>query len=48
MIVPVNYEFRDFFHIARKLTVVCFIALAVGLLLFGELQLLQSFEFSIE
>lgn len=34
MIAPASYKFRDFFHIGWKLTVVCFVALAIGLVLF--------------
>jgi len=37
MIAPANYQFRDFFHIGWRLTLVCFIMLIVGLVLFWRL-----------
>ncbi|MFZ5918463.1 MAG: SLC13 family permease [Chloroflexota bacterium] len=37
MIAPANYQFRDFFHIGWRLTLVCFAALIVGLVLFWRL-----------
>lgn len=37
MIAPANYQFRDFFHIGWRLTLVCFITLIVGLTLFWRL-----------
>jgi di/tricarboxylate transporter len=37
MIGPANYEFRDFFRIGWRLTIICFIALIAGLILFWRL-----------
>jgi len=37
MIAPANYRFRDFYPIGWRLTLVCFIALIVGLILFWRL-----------
>lgn len=37
MITPANYEFEDFFRVGWRLTLVCFLALLVGLLLFWNL-----------
>ena len=37
MITPANYTFRDFFHIGWRLTLVCFVALLVGMVLFWGL-----------
>ena len=37
MIAPANYEFKDFFNVGWPLTVVCFIALLIGLVLFWGL-----------
>jgi len=37
MIAPANYRFRDFYHIGWRLTLVCFITLIVGLILFWRL-----------
>ncbi|MCR4408115.1 MAG: SLC13 family permease [Anaerolineae bacterium] len=37
MIAPANYEFGDFFHIGWRLTIVCFIALLIGLIVFWRL-----------
>jgi di/tricarboxylate transporter len=37
MIAPANYQFRDFYRIGWRLTLVCFIALTVGLTLFWRL-----------
>jgi len=37
MIAPANYQFRDFFRIGWRLTLVCFIMLLVGLILFWGL-----------
>ena len=37
MITPANYEFEDFFHIGWRLTIVCFLALLLGLVLFWGL-----------
>ena len=37
MIAPANYQFRDFYHIGWRLTLVCFITLIVGLILFWRL-----------
>jgi di/tricarboxylate transporter len=37
MIAPANYQFRDFFHIGWRLTIVCFIVLIIGLILFWGL-----------
>jgi di/tricarboxylate transporter len=37
MIAPANYEFKDFFRIGWRLTVVCFIGLLAGLVLFWGL-----------
>jgi di/tricarboxylate transporter len=37
MIGPANYQFRDFFHIGWRLTIVCFVALIAGLILFWRL-----------
>jgi di/tricarboxylate transporter len=37
MIAPANYKFQDFFHIGWKLTVVCFAALSIGMILFWNL-----------
>ncbi len=37
MIAPANYQFRDFFHIGWRLTIVCFIVLIIGLILFWRL-----------
>jgi di/tricarboxylate transporter len=34
MIAPANYEFEDFFHIGWRLTIVCFVMLLVGLIVF--------------
>jgi di/tricarboxylate transporter len=37
MIAPANYEFGDFFHIGWRLTIVCFVMLLVGLIVFWRL-----------
>jgi len=37
MIAPANYEFKDFFHIGWRLTIICFLMLLVGLVLFWGL-----------
>lgn len=37
MIAPGNYKFRDFFRIGWRLTLVCFFALMLGLILFWQL-----------
>ncbi len=37
MIAPANYQFRDFLNIGWKLTIVCFIGLVLGLILFWNL-----------
>ncbi len=37
MIAPANYQFRDFFQIGWRLTLVCFITLIIGLILFWRL-----------
>jgi len=37
MIGPANYEFKDFFHIGWRLTIVCFVMLLVGLTVFWRL-----------
>jgi di/tricarboxylate transporter len=37
MIAPANYRFRDFFRIGWRLTLVCFVMLIVGLILFWRL-----------
>ncbi|MBN1810329.1 MAG: SLC13 family permease [Anaerolineae bacterium] len=37
MIAPANYQFGDFFRIGWRLTIVCFVALLVGLVLFWRL-----------
>lgn len=37
MIAPANYEFKDFFHIGWRLTIVCFLMLLAGLALFWKL-----------
>ena len=37
MIAPANYEFEDFFHIGWRLTIVCFVMLLVGLIVFWRL-----------
>ena len=37
MIVPANYQFRDFFHIGWRLTLVCFVMLLVGMIVFWGL-----------
>jgi di/tricarboxylate transporter len=37
MIAPANYEFKDFFHVGWRLTIVCFLMLLVGLTLFWRL-----------
>ena len=37
MITPANYEFKDFFRIGWRLTIVCFLTLLVGLVLFWRL-----------
>jgi len=37
MIAPANYEFKDFFHIGWRLTIVCFVMLLVGLVVFWRL-----------
>jgi di/tricarboxylate transporter len=37
MIGPANYQFRDFFRIGWRLTIVCFLALIAGLILFWKL-----------
>ncbi len=37
MIAPANYEIKDFFHIGWRLTIVCFLMLLVGLVLFWRL-----------
>jgi di/tricarboxylate transporter len=37
MVAPANYQFRDFSRIGWRLTLVCFIALIVGLTLFWKL-----------
>jgi di/tricarboxylate transporter len=36
MIGPANYQFRDFFRIGWRLTLVCFVMLLIGLLLFWK------------
>jgi di/tricarboxylate transporter len=37
MMAPANYRFSDFFRIGWRLTIVCFIMLIVGLILFWRL-----------
>jgi di/tricarboxylate transporter len=37
MIAPANYEFEDFFHVGWRLTIVCFVMLLVGLVVFWRL-----------
>lgn len=37
MIAPGNYHFSDFFHLGWRLTLVCFITLIIGLMLFWEI-----------
>jgi di/tricarboxylate transporter len=37
MIAPANYEFGDFFHIGWRLTIVCFVMLLAGLIVFWRL-----------
>jgi di/tricarboxylate transporter len=37
MIAPANYEFKDFFHIGWRLTIVCFLMLLIGLIVFWRL-----------
>lgn len=37
MITPAIYEIKDFFHIGWRLTIVCFLALLIGLVLFWKL-----------
>jgi di/tricarboxylate transporter len=37
MIAPANYEFKDFFHMGWRLTIVCFVMLLVGLIVFWGL-----------
>lgn len=37
MLAPANYEFKDFFHIGWRLTMVCFVMLLIGLILFWRL-----------
>ena len=37
MIAPANYEFSDFFHVGWRLTIVSFVMLVIGLLLFWRL-----------
>ncbi|MGA9347795.1 MAG: SLC13 family permease [Anaerolineae bacterium] len=37
MIAPANYKFEDFFHIGWRLTIVCFVMLLVGLIVFWRL-----------
>ena len=37
MIGPANYEFGDFFHIGWRLTIVCFVMLLIGLIVFWRL-----------
>ena len=37
MIAPANYEFRDFWHIGWRLTLISFVMLLIGLLLFWRL-----------
>jgi di/tricarboxylate transporter len=37
MIAPANYSFRDFFKIGWRLTLVCFIVLLIGMVLFWRL-----------
>ncbi len=37
MIAPANYEFEDFFHMGWRLTIVCFVMLLVGLIVFWRL-----------
>jgi di/tricarboxylate transporter len=37
MIAPANYEFKDFFDLGWRLTIVCFLMLLVGLVLFWRL-----------
>jgi di/tricarboxylate transporter len=37
MIAPANYQFRDFFRIGWRLTVVCFVMLLAGMALFWRL-----------
>jgi di/tricarboxylate transporter len=37
MMAPANYRFSDFFRIGWRLTIVCFIMLIVGVMLFWEL-----------
>jgi len=36
MIAPGNYHFKDFFHLGWRLTLVCFITLIIGLMLFWK------------
>lgn len=37
MIAPANYQFRDFFNIGWRLTLVCFFTLIIGLIVFWKL-----------
>ncbi len=37
MIAPANYQFRDFLHVGWRLTLVCFVGLLLGLILFWKL-----------
>ncbi|MGB9585876.1 MAG: SLC13 family permease, partial [Anaerolineales bacterium] len=37
MITPANYRFRDFLHIGWRLTLVCFMGLILGVMLFWKL-----------
>jgi di/tricarboxylate transporter len=37
MIAPANYKFEDFFHIGWRLTIVCFVMLLIGLVVFWRL-----------
>lgn len=37
MIAPANYQFKDFFHIGWRLTLISFVMLAIGLILFWGL-----------
>jgi len=38
IITPGNYEFKDFFHIGWRLTVVCFVTMLIGMFLFWGLK----------
>ena len=37
MIGPANYKFSDFFHLGWRLTIICFVMLMIGMVLFWHL-----------